>query len=67
MFTSLCGGLDENGLHRPIESGTVWMGGLFGIEVALLEEVLQGADFEILDAQVRPSVSLFSCCLLIWM
>ena len=38
----VCGGLNENGPHRLIGSGTVGRFGLIGIGVTLLEEVCQG-------------------------
>ena len=35
----ICGGLSGNGTQRLIESGTIGRCGLFGVVVALLEEV----------------------------
>jgi hypothetical protein len=49
----VCGGLNENGSHRLIESGTISRCGLVGGSVSL--EV----GFEVSNAQARHSVSLF--------
>jgi hypothetical protein len=55
-----CSGLDENGPHRFIGSGTIECG-LVGRSVSL------EMGFEVSSAQARPSVTLPSCCLLIQM
>ena len=44
-----CGGLKENGTHRPIESGTIRRCGLVGGSVSL------GVGFEVSDNQAAPS------------
>ena len=46
------GGLNKNGPHRPIGSGTIGRCGLAGGSVSL------GVGFEVLEIQVRPSGSL---------
>ena len=56
-----CGGLNENGSHRLLGSGTIRRCGLVGGSVSLW------VGFEVLDVQARPRVSLSSCCLPIQM
>ncbi|EDL37144.1 mCG141322, partial [Mus musculus] len=51
---TICGGLNENGSHRPIGHGMIRMSGLVGGNVSL------GAGFSVSDVQARPS-ALFSC------
>ena len=46
---TFCGGLNKNGPHRPIGSGTIRRYGFVGVGVALLEEV--GVGFEVSDLQ----------------
>ena len=50
-----CGGLNENGSHRLIGSGSIRRCGLLGGNMSL--EV----GFEVSEAYVRPTVSLSSC------
>jgi hypothetical protein len=51
--------------HRLIGSGIIRRCGLVGIGVVLLKDVCHwGVGSEVPDAQARPSVSLFCCCLL---
>jgi hypothetical protein len=53
---AICGGLNENDLHRIVGSSTIWRRDLGG-------SVSPGAGFEVSGAQARPIVSLSSCFL----
>jgi hypothetical protein len=68
-FYAVCGGLNENGPHRPIGRSLIRRCGLVGVGVALLEKVCYwrlALRFQMLKTGL-VAVSLPACCLLILM
>lgn len=62
-----CGGLNENGLNRPIGSCTTMCCDLIGTKYGFTggsDSLEEG--FEVSDAQARPIAALSSFYLLIW-
>lgn len=65
LHSRLFVGLNENGPCRLIRSGNIENKTLSAVGVALLENLcFGGMDFEASEAQTRPSIKLYSCCLL---
>jgi hypothetical protein len=65
VVVTICGGLNENGPHRPEGVALLEMCPFWNRCGFVVGSVPQGLDFEVSEAQTRSKLTLSSCYLLV--